>query len=155
MSLQSFCIESPIGTLALQATSGGLSQVMYDANDTNQVDDVHSNQYQKAIAAYFDGDKHAFDDVHVDMHGTEFQQSVWKATRRIPYGQTRTYAEVAKQAGYPKAVRAVGTALGANPVLLAIPCHRVVPSHGKGVGGFACGPKVKEWLLAHEQKNKK
>jgi methylated-DNA-[protein]-cysteine S-methyltransferase len=91
----------------------------------------------------------AFDDVSVAVSGTAFQKKVWGATAKIPYGETRTYAQIAKQIGHPKAVRAVGTALGKNPVCVLIPCHRVVPSSG-GIGRYAYGTAVKKWLLDHE-----
>lgn len=85
----------------------------------------------------------------VDIDGTEFQKKVWSATRKIPYGETRTYAQIAKAIGHPKAVRAVGTALGSNPVCVIVPCHRVVPSSG-GIGNYAYGKAMKQWLLDHE-----
>lgn len=85
----------------------------------------------------------------VAVEGTPFQRKVWEATSKIPYGETRTYAEIAKAIGHPKAVRAVGTALGKNPVCVIVPCHRVVPSGG-GIGKYAYGPAMKQWLLDHE-----
>ena len=81
--------------------------------------------------------------------GTKFQQSVWKVLRKIPYGETRSYAWVARQIGNPKATRAVGAACGANPVLLCVPCHRVVASDG-ALGGFSCGLSLKRQLLKLE-----
>lgn len=81
--------------------------------------------------------------------GTLFQQRVWQVTRDIPYGEVRSYSWVAKRAGNPKAVRAVAQALAANPLLLFVPCHRVVRNNGS-LGGFACGVEWKERLLAHE-----
>ena len=81
--------------------------------------------------------------------GTPFQQAVWQTLRKIPRGETRSYAWVARQIGNPKAARAVGTACGANPVLLLVPCHRVVESDGT-LGGFSCGLPLKRRLLALE-----
>ena len=81
--------------------------------------------------------------------GTPFQQAVWQTLRKIPRGETRSYAWVARQIGKPKAARAVGTACGANPVLLLVPCHRVVASDGT-LGGFSCGLPLKRRLLALE-----
>ena len=81
--------------------------------------------------------------------GTQFQQQVWQALRTIPRGETRSYAWVARQIGRPKAARAVGAACGANPVLLLVPCHRVVASDGT-LGGFSCGLPLKRRLLALE-----
>lgn len=106
-------------------------------------------QVKEAMRKFADGDASAFDTLPIDVAGTPFQRKVWNATRKIPYGQTRTYAEIAKQIGHPKAVRAVGTALGKNPVCIIVPCHRVVPSSG-GIGNYAYGAAVKRWLLEHE-----
>ncbi len=85
----------------------------------------------------------------LDVAGTVFQKKVWQATAKIPYGETRTYAQIAKMIGHPKAVRAVGTALGKNPTCVLVPCHRVVPSSG-GIGNYAHGKAMKQWLLDHE-----
>jgi|GEM_PF-3476286 len=83
------------------------------------------------------------------LKGTAFQLSVWHQTQLIPYGETRTYRELAAQTGNPKAWRAVGSALKHNPLLIVVPCHRVIPASG-GVGGFAGGSKLKKTLLEHE-----
>lgn len=87
--------------------------------------------------------------VPLDVTGTVFQKKVWKATAKIPHGETRTYADIAKTIGHPKAVRAVGTALGKNPTCILVPCHRVVPSSG-GIGNYAYGKAMKKWLLDRE-----
>jgi methylated-DNA-[protein]-cysteine S-methyltransferase len=102
-----------------------------------------------ALRRYVDGDLHALDDLVVDAGGTPFQRRVWDVLRGIPAGSTRTYAEVAALAGSPGAVRAVGTANGANPVWVIVPCHRVVRTDG-AVGGYGGGTDRKAWLLAHE-----
>lgn len=88
-------------------------------------------------------------DIPLDITGTAFQRRVWEALRHIPYGEVRTYGEIAAAIGSPNAVRAVGTACGANPVGLVIPCHRVVPKGG-GVGNYGFGPDRKRVLLARE-----
>lgn len=85
----------------------------------------------------------------VFAQATPFQQAIWRAMRRIPRGSTETYAEVARQAGRPRAVRAAGGACGANPLPLFIPCHRVVAANGR-LGGFSSGLGWKQWLLAVE-----
>jgi methylated-DNA-[protein]-cysteine S-methyltransferase len=84
------------------------------------------------------------------VNETAFQLRVWQALQQIPYGETRTYAQLAKMIGMPRAVRAVGGALHRNPLPIFIPCHRVVPAHG-GVGGFAWGAEVKLWLMEREK----
>ncbi len=102
-----------------------------------------------AVARYVAGDLAALDDVAVDVTGTPFQQRVWTALRSIPVGTTCSYGELAARVGSPGAVRAVGTANGANPVWLVVPCHRVVRSDGS-LGGYGGGLDRKAWLLAHE-----
>lgn len=87
----------------------------------------------------------------IDLHGTLFQQSVWQALQEIPYGQTVSYSDIAEQIEKPKSVRAVGTAIGANPVLIIVPCHRVIAKSGK-LGGFRAGLEMKEQLLLLENK---
>lgn len=89
-----------------------------------------------------------------NLKATEFQKAVWKETMKIPYGQTRTYKEIAKRIGKPKSYRAVGNALGVNPLLVIIPCHRVISSNGS-LGGFSGGLKLKKFLLDLEKKHKK
>jgi methylated-DNA-[protein]-cysteine S-methyltransferase len=101
------------------------------------------------LDAYFGGDHRALDDVAIDPAGTAFQLAVWAALRRIPAGQTTTYAALARAIGSPRAVRAVGAANAANPIWLIIPCHRAIGSDGRLVG-YAGGVDRKRWLLAHE-----
>jgi len=99
--------------------------------------------------AYFTGQRVDFPD-RLDLSGaTPFQRGVWQAARLIPYGETRSYAWVAGQIGKPKAARAVGQALGRNPLPLIVPCHRVLAADG-GIGGFSGGVEMKKYLLAHE-----
>jgi AraC family transcriptional regulator of adaptative response/methylated-DNA-[protein]-cysteine methyltransferase len=88
-------------------------------------------------------------DLPIDVTGTAFQARVWAALREIPYGQTRTYADIAEEIGEPAAIRAVGSACGANRVPLTIPCHRVIRTDGT-LGGFGWGLEVKEELLSRE-----
>lgn len=101
-----------------------------------------------AIRAYFDGAP--LDDLPLSPEGTAFEQAVWLALREIPYGQTRCYQQIAEQIGRPKAVRAVGRAIGKNPILLFIPCHRVLGKDGS-LTGFSAGLDLKERLLQLEQ----
>ena len=101
------------------------------------------------IRGYFEGRAVSFSDALV-LNGTPFQQRVWQATRLIPYGETRTYSEIAGQVGSPGAARAVGQALGANPFPIIVPCHRVIASGG-GLGGFGGGLVMKATLLNLER----
>jgi AraC family transcriptional regulator, regulatory protein of adaptative response / methylated-DNA-[protein]-cysteine methyltransferase len=92
--------------------------------------------------------------VPLDIRGTVFQRRVWQALRRIPRGETRTYSDIAKAVGAPAAVRAVGSACGANPVALFVPCHRAVRTDG-GLGGYAWGLPTKKRLLELEKRRRK
>lgn len=102
-----------------------------------------------AFAAYFTGDLAAIDDLPVETGGTPFQQSVWRALRDIPCGQTIAYHTLAERVGRPTAVRAVGHANGSNPVSVVVPCHRVIGANGS-LTGYGGGIERKRWLLAHE-----
>jgi methylated-DNA-[protein]-cysteine S-methyltransferase len=103
----------------------------------------------KALQRYFGGDFGALDALEVDTGGTPFQQSVWRALRRIPAGSTWSYARLASEIGRPSATRAVAAANGANPVSIVIPCHRVIGSDGS-LTGYGGGLPRKRWLLVHE-----
>lgn len=103
------------------------------------------------IQRYCAGDGGAFDLLPLHAEGTSFQQAVWKAAQRIPYGQTKTYGAIAREIGHPRSARAVGTALKGNPLAIAIPCHRVLPVSG-GIGGFAWGKQRKKLLLTLESR---
>ena len=100
------------------------------------------------IREYLEGKRDGFT-LPLDLRGTPFQRAVWEALRAVPYGETRTYGELARAAGHPSAVRAVGAANGANPVPLVVPCHRVVASGGR-LGGYGGGLGLKRRLLALE-----
>ncbi len=103
-----------------------------------------------ALARYFKGDLGAIDKLMTDTGGTDFQRKVWRELRCIPCGKTISYAELARRIGKPAAVRAAGTANGANPVSIVIPCHRVIGTDGS-LTGYGGGLHRKEWLLAHEK----
>jgi methylated-DNA-[protein]-cysteine S-methyltransferase len=105
-------------------------------------------QAQQQLEEYFAGKRRKFT-VKLDPAGTEFQNKVWNALRTIPFGETRSYGEIANQIGSRKAVRAVGAANGRNPLSIIVPCHRVIGADGK-LTGFAGGLEVKAQLLALE-----
>jgi methylated-DNA-[protein]-cysteine S-methyltransferase len=107
---------------------------------------------EAAFAAYFGGDVRALEALPVRLGGTAFRQAAWAYLRTIPAGQTRSYAEQARALGSGGAVRAVGSANGANPLGIVVPCHRVVQTGG-GLGGYAGGLPRKAWLLAHEARH--
>lgn len=104
----------------------------------------------EALAAFFAGAVHALGALEVRTGGTAFQRDVWSALRRIPAGVTTSYGELARAIGKPGAARAVGLANGANPVAIAVPCHRVIGASGS-LTGYAGGVDRKRWLLAHER----
>ena len=148
-------IDSPIGTLLLTADAAGLSGVYMESHKggprpTPKWRRDHAALAEAAgqLAAYFDGELRQFD-LSLSLHGTPFQQRVWRALCEVPMGQTRTYAELAQRIGAPRAVRAVGAAVGRNPISIIVPCHRIVGSDG-GLRGFAGGLARKRWLLEHE-----
>jgi len=114
------------------------------------VDDCDSNE--RAIGQlqeYFEGKREGFD-LPLDLRGTPFQLRVWRALQAIPFGETRSYKDIASELGHPAAFRAVGRATGSNPVPIVIPCHRVLRSDG-GLGGFSSGLDIKVQLLAMER----
>jgi O-6-methylguanine DNA methyltransferase len=105
-----------------------------------------------ALRAYFDGDVGAITRLAVDPDGTPFQRRVWSALRALRAGAPVSYGELARRIKRPGAVRAVGTACGANPIWLVIPCHRVIAAGG-GLGGYGGGLERKQWLLQHEHRH--
>lgn len=110
---------------------------------------VTQSQALQALTNYFAGDLHAIHAVPCQLGGTVFQQQVWDALQTIPCGSTWSYAQLAQHIQRPKAVRAVGTANGANPISIIIPCHRVI-GNDQGLTGYAGGLERKRWLLQHE-----
>jgi methylated-DNA-[protein]-cysteine S-methyltransferase len=106
---------------------------------------------KQAMQAYFDGKITAIDHIETAPGGTTFQRQVWSELRRIPYGQTISYGELASRIGRPSASRAVGAANGANPIGIVVPCHRVIGAN-KSLTGYGGGLERKRWLLDHERK---
>ena len=141
--------KSPIGWLRIVASDTGVRSITPIAkpgvSDTSPIID----QCVRQLEEYVSGSRVSFD-LPLDHEGTPFQQKVWKAARLIPHGETRTYGELAVSVKSPGASRAVGIALGKNPIPIVVPCHRIVPSAG-GIGGFAWGREKKEWLLELER----
>ena len=150
-------MSSPVGTLTLIASDKGLAGVWFERSRPERVrtrTDVENRSHpilveaERQLREYFAGRRRTFD-LALDFVGTPFQRAVWKALLTIPFGQTRTYGEVAKQVGRPSASRAVGAANGRNPVSIVAPCHRVIGSTG-ALTGFGGGLDVKERLLRLE-----
>ncbi len=112
-------------------------------------DDRKNRDVLNQLKKYLKGELRRFD-CKLDFRGTPFQKKVWSALKKIPYGRTRSYGEIARAIGYPKAFRAVGNANGQNSIPLIVPCHRVIENNG-GLGGFGHGVKVKKQLLDFEK----
>lgn len=144
--------DCPFGTLGLVDDGAGLSRVFLRQAGREWAGRSGETELTGWAAAeleeYFSGRRRDFS-VPLSPHGTPFQLAVWEALRRVPYGQTRTYGEIAAAVGRPGAARAVGMANYDNPLLIFTPCHRVV-GKGGALTGFACGLEVKRWLLALE-----
>jgi len=162
MSWQLESVKSPIGNILLIHDGEALAALDFaDHEDrmrrlaSRYLDDlemVHtkkSSLFAKVLHEYFDGDIYAIDVVKTHDLGTVFQAKCWAALRKIPAGQTRSYAQQARMIGKPKAMRAVGLANGANPISIVVPCHRVVGADGS-LTGYGGGLPRKEWLLTHE-----
>ena len=146
--------ESPFGPLTLLAGPDGLTGLAFPGRATGLAEEDRDPAALAAatgqLEAYFAGERRAFD-LSLDLAGTPFQQRVWAELRKIPSGETRSYAEIAAAAGNPTAVRAAGSANGANNVAVLIPCHRVIRSDGS-LGGYAYGLDIKRELLERERR---
>lgn len=154
-------VDSPLGPLLLAASAQGLAGVWFSHQrhgpSTERVDSWPTDHQHpvlqtavQQLARYWAGDWGAFS-LPLDLSaGTPFQQSVWQALLSIPAGQTRRYGELASQIGRPAAVRAVGAAIGRNPLSIVVPCHRVVGADGS-LTGYAGGLDRKAALIQHEQ----
>jgi methylated-DNA-[protein]-cysteine S-methyltransferase len=144
-------IESPVGPLTLEADDEGLARIEFGAEDRQPCLSGQAVLHDaiRQLAEFFDGRRTTFD-VKLALRGTPFQLDVWRELLRIPYGETRSYAQIAKSIGRPAAIRAVGAANGANPIPIIVPCHRVIGSNGS-LTGFGGGIDVKRWLLDFEK----
>jgi methylated-DNA-[protein]-cysteine S-methyltransferase len=149
---------SPLGDVLLAATEQGLAGVWFVQGQEHMPDssewtteDAHPTLAAAAqqLHDYFSGQRKSFDLPLQPAWGTPFQRAVWQALQRIPYGHTSTYGDIARAIGNPKAVRAVGAAIGQNPHTIVVPCHRVVGANGS-LTGFAGGLERKKHLLLHE-----
>jgi methylated-DNA-[protein]-cysteine S-methyltransferase len=158
MSLFYTIVPSPVGKLKLIATDRGLAAVLWENENPNRVrlGTMVENprhpilvQAKAQLGEYFAGTRTVFT-MPLDMAGTAFQKKVWSALLAIPFGETRTYGELARQLGNPKASRAVGAANGKNPLSIIAPCHRLIGSDGS-LTGFAGGLATKQFLLTHER----
>ncbi|MFA6564546.1 MAG: methylated-DNA--[protein]-cysteine S-methyltransferase [Verrucomicrobiia bacterium] len=150
-TIQSYCLATPVGQVRVELSDRGLRSLTLPRGRARRrrksaaVLDAMLRRLQRDLRDYFEG-KIADLRHPLDLNGaTPFQRAVWRALRRIPHGQTRTYGQIARAIGRPKACRAVGTACGSNPLPLLIPCHRAVGCNGRG--GFSAGLGWKKFLL--------
>jgi methylated-DNA-[protein]-cysteine S-methyltransferase len=157
VSLSSKIIPSPVGRLRLVASDEGLVAILWDDDRPLPVHlaDVVENPAhptllcaEKELDEYFSRKRTVFS-VALDMRGTYFQKQVWEALLAIPFGETRSYGQIANQLGNPKATRAVGAANGQNSIPIIVPCHRVIGANGK-LTGFGGGLEIKDQLLSLE-----
>ncbi|MEG3125589.1 methylated-DNA--[protein]-cysteine S-methyltransferase [Sphingomonas sp. GB1N7] len=151
-------MPSPVGELKLVASANGLAAILWenDAPDRVRLDAMIEDasnailaETERQLAAYFAGTLTQFT-VPLDFHGTDFQKSVWAALLTIPFGETRSYGEIARAIGRPTASRAVGAANGKNPISIIAPCHRVIGTNGS-LTGFAGGLEAKRLLIELER----
>ncbi len=157
MHLTQWKMFSPIGPLYLVASSQGLQGVYWQPQDIPITKSLHEDSLAVGIFAraemqlreYFEGKRKEFQ-IPLDIQGTDFQKMVWCELQKIPYGTTTSYKSIAKNVSSEKAVRAVGTANGRNPLSIIVPCHRVIASNG-ALSGYAGGVHIKERLLQLEQ----
>lgn len=154
-------MPSPVGALTLVASDAGLTAILWENDRPGRVklgameeasDHPVLAEAERQIQEYFAGERTSFS-VPLDFRGTDFQKSVWAALLTIPFGETRSYGEIARQIGRPSASRAVGAANGRNPLSIIAPCHRVIGTNG-ALTGFAGGLAAKEALLGMERRVK-
>jgi methylated-DNA-[protein]-cysteine S-methyltransferase len=157
-----FCyVDSPIGRLMLTSDGTSLTGLYMNLyrNKPTKLPSLGEDWVQNAtkdplpmatrqLKEYFAGTRREFD-LPLNMQGTEFQQRVWRELTKIPFGETRSYGQLAKRLGNPNGSRAVGLANGRNPIAIIVPCHRVIGADGS-LTGFGGGLERKEWLLTHE-----
>jgi methylated-DNA-[protein]-cysteine S-methyltransferase len=154
-------MDSPVGKLKVVASDIGLVAILWEDDNPRRVplkklvgngDHPMLVETERQLDEYFAGKRNSFS-MPLDMRGTPFQKNVWRALQAIPFGETRTYGELAKQLGTPNASRAVGAANGRNPISIIVPCHRVIGASGK-LTGFAGGLGAKAHLLELERGDK-
>ncbi len=149
-----YCYKTPIGAIVIVDNGRSIVQVFFGDNIPKNVNVIETNLLKEAnnqLKEYFIGKREKFDLYLEPQGGTEFQKKVWKALQEIPYGETRSYKDIAINIGNEKACRAVGMANNKNPIPIFIPCHRVIGSNGNLIG-YAGGLDIKETLLRIENK---
>ena len=152
MNTQTTYYKTPLGTAKIVGDENGIQSVsVLDEDSSIALEEKTPKELQECVTQldeYFNGNRKTFD-LKLNPQGTEFQQKVWTALTNIPFNKTRSYLEQSKQLGDVKAIRAVASANGKNPIWIIIPCHRVIGSDGS-LTGYAGGIWRKKWLLEHE-----
>lgn len=147
--MQTVFINTPLGTAKIKGDENGVSVIsILQEGEISKVIPVELKDAVKQLQEYFDGKRTTFN-FPINPKGTDFQQKVWKALLEIPYGKTTSYMDLSKKLGDVKAIRAVASANGKNPLWIVVPCHRVIGSDGS-LTGYAGGLWRKKWLLEHE-----
>lgn len=142
-------INSQIGNIEIVGSEKGIISISLNATKVISKEiPICLQDCVKQLDLYFSGHLRTFK-LDYNLHGTDFQKKVWEALLTIPYGETVSYQDIAKRINNPKAVQAVGTAIGKNPCAITVPCHRVINKNGE-LGGFAGGIEKKVLLLKHE-----
>jgi methylated-DNA-[protein]-cysteine S-methyltransferase len=147
--------KSPIGTIEIKGNTKEIHSIYFIEEEFSTAIEVTSGEIKKCIQQldeYFNGTRNEFD-LTLHPKGTEFQGKVWTELLKVPFGKTRSYLEQSKKLGDVKAIRAVASANGKNPISIIIPCHRIIGSDGS-LTGYAGGVWRKKWLLEHENGNK-
>ena len=160
--------DSPLGPIFVGGSDKGVHRVAFqsqdedlpelvrqlegDAGEPAGLDREAARPVLTALASYFAGADGDFEELELAPHGTAFQERVWKRLRGVHAGDTTSYGALAKAVRKPQAARAVGAAVGRNPLVIVVPCHRVLASDGS-LGGYSSGIDRKRWLLAHEERS--
>lgn len=148
-----FCYDTKIGRIEIEENGEAITKINFARKDIEEYIDKKETlllkEAIKQLNEYLEGKRNLFD-LPLAPEGTEFQKKVWNALKEIPFGQTKSYGEIAKIIGNEKASRAVGMANNKNPIMIVVPCHRVIGANGKLVG-YAGGIEVKEMLLKLEK----
>lgn len=144
--------QTALGQITAQCNDTGLTSLLFHQETVPESSDIHPilKQAQEELDEYFAGKRQNFT-VPLAPQGTEFQLKVWEALRTIPYGKTYNYVDIAEKIAHLQASRAVGSACGANPIIIMIPCHRVIQKSGK-IGNFTGGVNIKVSLLDLEKR---
>lgn len=142
-------MDSPIGSIEITADDENICSICFCDIKSAENPSALTNKAAEQLREYFDGERIDLE-LPLKMYGTEFQKKIWNAMREIPYGYTASYRDIAAMAGNIKAVRAAGTAISKNKLLIAIPCHRIIRSDGS-IGGYSCGLDKKIALMEIEK----